>query len=128
MNKTLTKHQTVVEIVRVYEQAKADIIAGFKLVADAEKALNETFSMDHWGTISVRPRYGGHGINFNAVEDATLALKRDVWSAIVERLELRRMMSIQRYKDMQKTLESGELPEITVDNVMAFGQNFMVLP
>lgn len=125
MNKILTKHQTVVEIVRVYELAEANILAGFKLVADAEKALNDTFSMDHWSTIQCRGRYDGRGINFSCPEDAILQMKRDVWARIVDRLELRRMMSIGRWQKMQKTLEEDDLPEITVENVMAFGQNML---
>jgi hypothetical protein len=127
MNKStaMSKHQTVVEIVRVYEQAKADIEAGFALVARAEKALNDTFENDHWSTLQVRGRYDGRGINFNSPQDAMLQLKRDVWARLVDRLELRRMMSNSRWEALQKELEHGEMPEITVANVMAFGENMM---
>jgi len=122
---TLTKHQTVVEIVRVYEQAKADIESAFAVLAAAEKSLNDTFSMDHWSTLQVRGRYDGRGINFSHPEDAMYQLKRDVWARLVDRLELRRMMSNSRWEKLQKELEHGDMPEITVATVMNFGDTMM---
>lgn len=118
----LTKRQTVVEVVRVYEQAKKDIEAGFALLEKAEKDLNDTFSMDHWRTLRIRNPHYGHGLNWTDPKGATEMLKRDVWRVLVDRLELNRFMSNQRWNELLKAIERGDVPDITVENVMRFGE------
>jgi hypothetical protein len=121
----LAKHETVVEVVRLYEQAKADIEQGFALLANAEKTLNDRF--DGVGRfIHIRNPHYGHGLDWTNPAGATEMLRRDVWSALVERLELRRFMSVKRFKDLEKAIDKGDVPEITVENVMSFGRALMV--
>lgn len=119
---TLTKHNTVAEVVRVYEEAKADIHKAFAVLAAAEKRLNDTFQMEHWSTLQIRGKYDGRGINFNRPEEAIEELTREVWRRLVDRLELRRFMTNTRWEQLQKDIKEGNMPEVTVANVMAFGQ------
>lgn len=154
----LTKHQTVTEIVQIYEQARADIVAGFALIADAEQRLSATFSHTEYGSdIHIRDRWRGHAnIRFDAPADTLEMLKRDIWARIVDRLEIQRIASVKRWKEIEAQIENGghwecprcrkvsqgpvtghtvgrcrdchvdqvavPLPEITVDNVMRWGQ------
>lgn len=154
----LTKHETVAEIVQVYEQARADIVAGFALIADAEKRLSATFNHTEYGhDIHIRDRWRGYAnVCFSAPADTLEMLKRDIWARIVDRLEIQRIASVKRWKEIEAQIENGghwecpkchavsqgaiaghnagacnkcwvdrvpvPLPEITVENVMRWGQ------
>lgn len=109
----LARRLTVTEVVRVYEEASATIRGAFAQVAAAEAVLNETFCMDSYKSIDA----SGHRFNFNAPEDALVRMRHDVWRAIVERLEVRRMMSIARAAELDRQLDRLELPEITERSV-----------
>lgn len=122
---TLTQHETVTQIVRTYEEARADIESAFGQVSAAVKRLNDTFShSEHAGDIFIRDRWRGHAnVSFDEPGDVLEMLKRDVWRCIVDRLEIQRVCSIARWTEITRQLESGEgLPELTVDNVMRWGQ------
>jgi hypothetical protein len=120
MTSAITKHLTVTEAVRAYEQAVAQIRHGFAEVAAAEALLRNTFLSN----VSVRDRYSRSTLDFTSPDDALFSVHKGVWRAIVERLELRRMLSIQRAKELDQMLDKGELPEITEENVAAFVRHF----
>jgi hypothetical protein len=114
MTEHLAKRLTITEAVSVYERARAQIEEGFRLVAEAEKMLNDTFTMGGHGSIHVAG-YSGR-VSFDDPSDNLLRVRHDVWSAIIERLEIRRMMSVARSKELSRQLEKQELPEITLQS------------
>lgn len=120
----LARHQSVVEVVRVYEEAADEVRKGFALIASAEKKLNATFALDGITSISVRDEHR-MPYRWSDVETVLASLRRDVWRAIVERLELRRVMSVARAKQLENQIQNDELPEITVDNVTAMARSYM---
>ncbi len=120
----IERHQSVVEVVRVYEEAAEEVRQGFALIASAEQKLNATFTLDHHTGISVRDEHR-MPYRWTDVETVLVALRRDVWRAIVERLELRRVMSVARAKQLDDQIQNDELPEITVDNVTTMARNYM---
>lgn len=120
----ITRRQTVTEIVSVYEQAAQDIRSGFALIAGAEDRLNAAYSLADCGKLYVRDRH--RHMNFHEVDDVLDQLKRQTWGYLVERLELRRMLSIQRAEELDRQLRDGELPDITVESVMAFADGYMM--
>jgi len=120
MTAAITKHLTVTEAVRAYEQAVAQIRRGFADISAAETLLRDTFLQN----VSVRNRYDRSSMDFTRPEDAIFSVHKDVWRAIVERLELRRALSIQRAKELDEMLDKGALPEITEENVAAFVRHF----
>lgn len=122
MSTHLATRKTVVEIVAIYEQAERDIRAAFAKIASAEKTLNDTITLDGPGNIYVRQDH--RTMRWGDVDNALEHVQRDVWAAIVERLGLRRIMSIGRAKELDRQLQSGELPPITVDNVIRFGRTY----
>lgn len=112
---------TIEEIVRVYELAAADIRGSFARVCSAEQALNQTFARDAYGSVYVNT---GSGVRFNDPEHTLLRIRHQVWACIIDRLEVRRMMSIARAKELDRQLEKHELPEITHENVAALLTGF----
>lgn len=119
---TLSVRLTIPEIVRVYESSVADIREAFQMIASAERRLNATLTMEGNGHIRVSEPHNHRGMDFGDPSGALDLLKRDVWKTLVERLELRRMLSVKRATELYRHLERGELPEITERSVFEFTQ------
>jgi hypothetical protein len=121
---SLATRATVLEIVRAYEQSCADIRTAFVMLDGAEKRINDAVTLGRsWG-VHLKSR-NGRVIDFGDVESTIAHVRREVWSSVVERLEIRRMLSIARAKELDEQLERGELPEITEENVYAFANGYM---
>jgi hypothetical protein len=116
---TLARRLTITELVRVYEEAVAKIRVAYAELQEAEIRLNDAFRADSCRTIRVTgDRY--FALGDRAVNDALLAMRHDVWQVLIERLELRRMMSATRWQELQRQVERRELPEVTERSVSDF--------
>jgi Domain of unknown function (DUF4942) len=122
-NTSLTQKQTVTALVNAYQGAVAEIRRGFAIVEAAEKALGLAFAYEEQAYhFQIRDRYNRTSIEFSDPESSIATLKREAWGVIVARLEVRRMMSIKRAAELDRQLEKEELPEITIENVLAFAR------
>ena len=105
-------------LVRTYEQAELSIRAGFSQIAGALDSLDTTFAL---GGHSPHLRTGGRrydsGFNFADPTDAIRELRRDCWQTLVERTQIRRIMSIKAWDAFSKELADGEPPPITIETV-----------
>jgi hypothetical protein len=116
----LTKRSTVRELVATFEQTERDVRAAFALIVAAETRVNAAFTLGDYHRICVRSSRHSHNNDFADADAAVEHMARRAWQCIVERLELRKTMSIKRYEELEKLLERGELPPITEENVQAF--------
>jgi hypothetical protein len=122
---TLANRSTVRELVAAFASAEADVRAAFASIVEAEGRLNAAFTLgETMGGISVDADRHHGGSDFKSIDKTIGRMARQAWGCIVARLELRRMMSIKRYEDLQKQLAEGELPSITEENVHAFVQGY----
>jgi len=114
---------TVSELVAAYELAEKDIRDGFALVAQAEKRINSAFALD--GSTDLRVRGArNEWVNWSSPDDTIAELRRSVWHLLIDRLEIRRMMSITAWEKLEKDLRHGEVPEITSTTVSAMARQF----
>lgn len=121
----LAKRTTVTELVGAYQQAAANIREGYRLVHEAEVALNKAFTTEGSVTglyIRDRSNFRGH---FNDPTPVLDNLKRDTWRILVDRLDIKRALSNKAKKQLDEQLERGELPEITVEEVLGFAQMYI---
>lgn len=118
----LARRLHVGAIVAAYEQTERDVRRSFELASGAERALNEAFGLkddlrlegDCW-----------HRLPFDDVELTLTKLRRRVWGILVDRLELRRMMSIAAWEALDKQIrEADVVPEITVASLNAMVKQF----
>lgn len=114
----LAHRLTIPEIVDTWRRAESDVRAAFAMVARAEKSLDAAFTLDATFGLRVRERRNCQ-IDFNDAEGPLLELRRSIWSNLVDRLELRRMMSIKAWTELEKQLEGKDIPEITEETVRA---------
>lgn len=108
----LAERATIAEMVRTFQRAAEDIRRAFGVIAAAEKSLD------------MRVSDRGYE-NYAKPEEAIARLQRQAWKHLIERLELRRMMSVKAWTQLGQQLERGELPEITEENVQGVLAGFV---
>lgn len=123
MNDGLVVRSTVRELVARWEETVAQVRTAFGMLVVAEERLNEIFAMgESRHEIRIDASRGTYRDCFDDVDDCLGRMRKQAWSTIIERLELQRMMSNGRWKELRRMLDAGELPEITEDNVLAFAR------
>jgi hypothetical protein len=122
MNDDLARRLAIPELVAVYEQAERDILSGFALISGAEKALNDAFTLGGAGSISVRNANGR--VHFERSAECLTEVRRSIWRTLVERLELRRIMSVSAWEELQRKLEREEPAPITSETLTQMAEHF----
>lgn len=87
------------------------------------EALNAAFTLDKPSGIGIQ----GHGhtyINFDKPEERLKEVRRALWHTMVERLEVRRMMSVKAWKELTEQIDKGEVPELTEEAIAAMVKQF----
>lgn len=116
----LALRKTVRDLVAVFEGAERDIRTAFAMLVAAEKRLNQAFTLGSHHTIHIPASRYSHDADFDKPDAAIERITREAWETIVERLELRRVMSTCRYDKLQEELKKGAVMPITAANVAAF--------
>ena len=115
------RRTTVRELVRVYQAAEQTVVDAFQSIAAAERSLVEHFELNGLASFGI----GIHTrVSWTAPEDVLTDMRRSAWQALVERLELRRLMSVRRWEELQRDLQRGDVPEITEETVFGMAQGF----
>ena len=131
MNTTdLAHRETITALVGTYQQATTDIITAYAMLDAAKKALNLAFKTTHMDTIR-RNCCGETGPK--EAEGVNKEIKRRAWSAIVERMEVKKLMSIKRREELDRQLSGdsrsyepvAELPDLTEANILGMFQDTM---
>lgn len=123
MTTDLTKKATAADMVRAYENATAKILESFRLAEEARTELEAAFKLGSPIGFSITDSYGR--VNFDRPEETLERVRREAWECIVDRLEVRRAMSVARAKELDEQLKKGELPEITVESINRLGLSYL---
>lgn len=115
----LIKKTVISDLVAAYRISEAKIRQGMKLLVEAEEGLKGVFGDRSCASFDV----GDLG-DFNrriALDQPDLVmdrLKKQAWRVLIERMELRRFLSIKSAEALDKQLETGQdLPEITEQDI-----------
>lgn len=114
----LIKRTSITELVGAYRQSTAEITEAYRLLVQAESRLNEFFGSDcHFHLERGGGRYNAQP-DYEHPEATIGALKREVWGVLIQRLELKRVLSIEAANELDRQIETGEgLPEINEEGV-----------
>lgn len=118
----LIRRQTVEQMVGVYVTSERAILQGCRLIADAEHALTAAFCVgDETRGIDFREEDHRSRLSYDDPKDGIAYLRKQIWRVLVDRLEVRRMMSIAKSKELSRWLEEESSKEpITVESVLGF--------
>ncbi len=98
--------QTVEELVESYASSEASIMSSFAEVARALKAID------------TGPNF--RNVNFEEPKTLIESLRRGAWQEIVARAEVRKVMSVKAWQELNQKLDREEPLPINVANVSGF--------
>lgn len=118
----LTRASTIRTLVATFVQAEDTARSCFAAIAASESALDAAFGAGLGRAIRINAtdRDGASDWSPASAERAIEGMRRSAWQTIVERLELRRMLSIARCAEMGKALDTETPPPVTEENVQRF--------
>jgi hypothetical protein len=126
MSSDLALRTTVRDLVAAFVAAERAVRAAFAQIVAAEQAVNAAFlNGGDYPAIRVSACGNRYHDNFKDADDAVEIMTRAAWKAIVERLELRRFMSIRAYDEMGRQLDREKLPPVTEENVLRFAHDHL---
>lgn len=114
----IAKRETLATMIGTYQQATSMVEKAYAILETAEKSLRAVFLDAPGYRFSVNERNITE-VGMKASKAINASIKKDAWAVIVERMELRRVLSIQRRTELDSQIEKGELPDLTDENVLA---------
>ena len=104
MSADLAIRSTARELAAAFARAEQEIRETFARLVEIEQRLNVAFlGTAHGGRMRIEDRYN-RGMAFDDPDEVIARLSRDAWKAIVDRLELRKVMSVKRWQALEKRL------------------------
>lgn len=122
MNDTtdIARRNSITELCAAFEQSSEQIKTAFALILEAQNRLSHFFQGNSCSFAVLENHRHARSPDLEKPDETIRELSRSVWSSLVSRLELRKMMSLKRIAELDKQLETGEdLPPLTASNVLA---------
>jgi hypothetical protein len=125
MSSDLAVRETLAALVAAYNQAQAEIREGYALLECAQQRLQAAFlAKDYTFQVNYEHRSLSK-VGEQAAQEDLKRLKRAAWGALVERMELKRVLSMKRSQELDKQILDAkpELPELSEENVLSLFQD-----
>lgn len=114
----VAKRETLAVMIGTYQQASRKVEEAYALLETAQKSLRAVYLDAPGYRFSLNERNSTE-VGKSASDEINAKLKKDAWAVIVERMELRRLLSIRRRTELDSQIDKGELPDLTEANVLA---------
>lgn len=123
---TLAVRSTVREMVSAFQLAESRVRIAFAMIVDTQRDVNLAFCQgDKPASQNITIQWGRRSdVDFENVDTTIQHMARCAWVAIVDKLELRRFMSVVRWNQLEKHLQDGALPPITEENIFSFAKTY----
>lgn len=123
MSTDLTIRETLPALVACYKLAEEEVRQAYALLEAAENRLQTGFLDLGAHCFSTNPR-DYCKVGSQAADLVMETIKTEAWRVLVERMELRRVLSVKRRKELDTQLQNGDkLPDITEENIVAMLQD-----
>ena len=124
MNQEIAHRETLTALMGIYKQETENIRKAYAMLDTAEKKLATAFHAKYFSTI---PRTGYNSPTTETAEKVVADIHRQAWIAIVDRFEIKKILSIKRREELDKQLNGDSrgydkpapLPELTAENILA---------
>lgn len=117
----IASRATVEELVATYQKAIGEVRMEHDLIENAMIRLGSVSERDN-ARMRVTCRHQWH--DMPTVEEYDEQIRCRAWQALVERLSIRRLMSVEAWDEFEKKMERETPPEITVENVTGMAAHF----
>lgn len=120
----LAENVTLAAALAEYQELAASVRDHFEQLAAIEERLGVLF-LDQRDSESItgldlHSGRGHYSVSFDRPDDVIEMAERRIWSAIVERSGIRRILSDKRAKEIDEQLDRGPLPPLTMPNVQSW--------
>jgi len=117
VNTDIVHRETLTVMVDTYTAAVKEIEQAYEILEAAQNRMRAVFVGQSWSfaTLERNNTTAGKESAAKIIEN----IRREAWSSLIERLEVRRILSIKRRQELDRQMRDGELPEITVENVLS---------
>ena len=124
-NTELALRLSINEVIKIYEEATQEIQKAFAKINEAEIKINEAFLLEpsHYNYLDIVPP-PSRKIKWKDPKDTMEFLEQRAWKVLVERLDIRRIMSVKAWRNLEKQLKNGDMPELNIHNVTTVTQGF----
>lgn len=118
MNKELMPTQTAAHMVDAYQEARQEVTDAFKLMSAAKKRLNSAFGQYRDNVIDSRMA-GGSDFEVDSYDHkaSMRIIKKNAWAGVIDKCQIRNLLTDKRNKELEKQLEDDKLPELTIENI-----------
>lgn len=123
MSTDLAIRETLPALIACYQRAETEVRQAYDLLEAAQSRLQTGFSDLGCHCFSTNPR-DYCKVGSSAADLVMETIKIEAWRVLVERMELRRVLSVKRRKELDSQLQNGDkLPDITEENIVAMLQD-----
>ncbi len=116
----MVEYKTATMLASVYESAAPKIVDAIRTIYEETERLQKAFDSSY--RFSIRVYFDGRQwYSDEATERAEKSMRCDAWSAIIEKLGIRNLMSSARVQQLDDALQGKsdeQLPEITEDAIL----------
>ncbi len=113
----ITKKINAASLVSAWEQAASIMETAHKDLDRAQEILDAAFGHDAYMHTIPQDNRGLEGMRKDN--------KKRAWRQIVALLEIRKVMSVKRIEELDKNIEHGDMPEITLDNILQISRGLV---
>lgn len=115
----LVPRATVRELIACFEEAKANVRTSFSMLQSAQKELDARFRLGGHVGVSIYLENRGHrDASWLDLEYTLKEMEKQAWRSIVDRLDIWRVMSETRAKELRKHIEDGTLPALAEETAL----------
>lgn len=123
----VTKRETITRMVEVYQQEHDQVKRAYQNLCAAEKKLETVFGQEY---ADFKTFPDNSSASMREAGFVLRKLKCKAWRAIVNRLQVRKLMSVKRWAELDKKLDNHkQMPKITIqavsDLMATYEQNAM---
>lgn len=125
MERAIIPRSDIVELEGLYRNAMNKVEAAFAGLLEAEQSLRKAGIFNSYDGMMCEYSHKGswHGRDVSGyVESTKKMLLVTFWKYVVNRSGVEKLFSVRRQEEFHSQLYSGELPEFTAGNVLAFLQ------
>jgi hypothetical protein len=118
MSESIILRTTLSQLVAAYRQSDLEIRQAFSSILVAQERLKTDFGRDH--SFDIARQMETRHLDFDQPDKLIAEIKKDAWRALIDRMELRRILSIAASNKLDEQLQTGEgLPDIEEGAIFA---------
>lgn len=115
---------SVPELVAVYDRAEDSIRRSFLAISESLSQLEAVQLGGKYFRLHTRRNDHHHPYDWKDPGDVIRELRRDIWGSLIERIQIRRAMSIAAWEKFEKQIREEEPPEVTIENIHSMVAQF----